>query len=166
MPLWYPRTGVMKLRSLQGGVLLAALVFAAGCGGSGKNKAEQDASKLPGAKVFASAGCAGCHTLKAANAKGQVGPNLDDLKHDGPTVERQVQHGGNGMPSFGSRLSSTQISQVAEFVSQASKSSGSVVLYHPDNTTIESCQTSHKPFCFRQAFANLAYNQGPQKALQ
>lgn len=32
----------------------------------------------PGAQVFANNGCAGCHTLAAANAGGTVGPNLDD----------------------------------------------------------------------------------------
>ncbi len=31
----------------------------------------------PGAQVFANNGCAGCHTLKAANAGGTVGPDLD-----------------------------------------------------------------------------------------
>ena len=71
------------------------------------------------------------------------------------------------MPSFGSRLSSTQISQVATFVSQSAKSSGRAsFVFHPDDTTVESCQRSNKPFCFRQAFANLAYKEGPQKALQ
>ena len=32
-----------------------------------------------GKKVFVTAGCAGCHTLSAAGASGQVGPNLDQL---------------------------------------------------------------------------------------
>jgi mono/diheme cytochrome c family protein len=32
----------------------------------------------PGAQVFASNGCGGCHTLAAANAGGSVGPNLDE----------------------------------------------------------------------------------------
>jgi cytochrome c oxidase subunit 2 len=31
----------------------------------------------PGAQVFANNGCAGCHTLAAANSGGSVGPNLD-----------------------------------------------------------------------------------------
>ena len=156
----------MKLRILQGGALLTALVFAAGCGGSG-SKSSKPAATSPGGKVFAKAGCAGCHTLEAAGAKGQVGPNLDELKPDQSTVERQVRNGGNGMPSFGSRLSSTQISQVATFVSQSAKSSGRAsFVFHPDDTTVESCQRSNKPFCFRQAFANLAYKEGPQKALQ
>lgn len=33
----------------------------------------------PGAQVFASKGCGGCHTLAAANAGGSVGPNLDEV---------------------------------------------------------------------------------------
>jgi mono/diheme cytochrome c family protein len=33
----------------------------------------------PGAQVFANNGCAGCHTLAAANAGGTVGPDLDDV---------------------------------------------------------------------------------------
>ena len=116
----------MKLRILQGGALLTALVFAAGCGGSG-SKSSKPAATSPGGKVFAKAGCAGCHTLEAAGAKGQVGPNLDELKPDQSTVERQVRNGGNGMPSFGSRLSSTQISQVATFVSQSAPRTYAVV---------------------------------------
>ena len=155
----------MKSRILQGGALLTALVFAAGCGSSGSSS-KKAAANSPGAKVFAKAGCAGCHTLKAAGAKGQVGPNLDELKPDSATVARQVRLGGNGMPSFGSRLSGGQIEQVASFVSSAAKKSGSVVVFHPDNTTVESCQRSNKPFCYRQAFGNIAYKQGPQKALQ
>jgi mono/diheme cytochrome c family protein len=33
----------------------------------------------PGAQVFASKGCGGCHTLAAAEAGGTVGPNLDEV---------------------------------------------------------------------------------------
>jgi mono/diheme cytochrome c family protein len=33
----------------------------------------------PGAQVFAANGCSGCHTLKAAEAGGTVGPNLDEF---------------------------------------------------------------------------------------
>jgi mono/diheme cytochrome c family protein len=33
----------------------------------------------PGAQVFASNGCGGCHTLAAANAGGTVGPDLDEV---------------------------------------------------------------------------------------
>src|SRR6266581_5121980 len=112
--LSYRGTRSMKLRSLSGGFLLTiALVASVGCG-SGSS------SHSPGAKVFASAGCGNCHTLKAAGAKGQIGPNLDELKPDEPTVAHQVKVGGNGMPSFGKRLSGSQISLVASFVADAS----------------------------------------------
>ena len=158
----------MKLRILSGGVLLAIVVIAAGCGSSGGGGAgSQNAAlaKLPGAHVFKTAGCGGCHTLKAANAKGQVGPNLDELKPDEVTVAAQVRTGGNGMPPFGDRLSGTQIEQVASYVSKAAKSSGQVAGFKPDGTTIASCEKSNKQFCFRQAFGNLAYKEGPEKAL-
>src|SRR5213078_3608071 len=62
-----------------------------------------------GAKVFASAGCSGCHTLAAAHATGTVGPNLDQLKPDYRHVTAQVTNGGAAMPSFKSTLSPQQI---------------------------------------------------------
>ena len=80
-------------------------------------------------------------------------------------MAHQVRVGGNGMPSFGSRLSGTQIDQVASFVSSAAKSSGAVVGFKPDNTTIADCEKTSKPFCFRQAFGNMAYKEGPEKTL-
>jgi mono/diheme cytochrome c family protein len=61
--------------------------------------------------------CSSCHTLKAANAKGTVGPNLDDLKPDQPTVQTQVTNGGGVMPAFKGQLSAAQIRAVAQFVS-------------------------------------------------
>jgi cytochrome c553 len=157
----------MKRRLFSAGVILVFALAASACGSSknGGGSSSDAAKKLPGAKVFASAGCAGCHTLKVAGAKGQVGPNLDELKPDESTVARQVRNGGNGMPSFKSRLSGTQIAQVADFVYQATKGSGNIPFFKPDNTTIASCTHSSKPFCYRQAFGNVAYKEGPQKAL-
>jgi mono/diheme cytochrome c family protein len=70
-----------------------------------------------GKAVFASAGCGACHTLKAAGATGNVGPNLDQLKPAEPIVERQVTNGGAAMPAFKGRLSPAEIKAVAAFVS-------------------------------------------------
>jgi mono/diheme cytochrome c family protein len=70
-----------------------------------------------GAKVFASAGCGGCHTLAAANSSGNVGPNLDDLQPDLATTRSQVENGGGGMPAFGGDLSDEEIDAVARYVS-------------------------------------------------
>ena len=148
-----------KLRLLSGGVILAIGLISGGCSGS------KPAADSPGAKVFASAGCGSCHTLEAAGAKGQIGPNLDELKPDESTVAHQVRVGGNGMPSFRKRLGDGQIEEVASFVADASRSSGKVAAFEPDDTTVESCEKSGKPFCYRQAFGNIAYKDGPEKAL-
>ena len=69
-----------------------------------------------GSKVFA-ANCSSCHTLAAAGAKGNVGPNLDQLKPAQAVVQRQVTNGGGGMPAFGGRLSKAEIDAVAKYVS-------------------------------------------------
>jgi mono/diheme cytochrome c family protein len=68
-----------------------------------------------GKQVFTQ-NCAACHTLKDANAKGQVGPNLDDLKPDQPTVQTQVTNGGGGMPAFKGTLNPGQIQAVSQYV--------------------------------------------------
>jgi mono/diheme cytochrome c family protein len=75
-----------------------------------------NASATAGAKVFASAGCGSCHTLAAAKATGQVGPNLDAARPGYERVRAKVTSGGGGMPSFGSELSAQQIRDVAAFV--------------------------------------------------
>jgi mono/diheme cytochrome c family protein len=75
-----------------------------------------DADAAAGAKVFASAGCGSCHTLSAAKASGQVGPNLDEAKPGYDTVLAKVTNGGGGMPSFGGQLSEQQIRDVAAYV--------------------------------------------------
>jgi cytochrome c551 len=61
--------------------------------------------------------CASCHTLKDANATGKVGPDLDDLKPDDATVQRQVTNGGGAMPAFKGQLSDAEIKAVAQYVS-------------------------------------------------
>ena len=84
----------------------AALALATGAG----------AATLPGAALFAKSGCAACHTLKAAKAKGQVGPNLDKLKPSVAQVVKQVTNGGGGMPPYKTSLKPTQIRQIAAYV--------------------------------------------------
>ena len=75
-----------------------------------------NANASAGAGVFASGGCGGCHTLKAANATGQVGPDLDDLRPTFAQVQAKVLEGGGVMPSFRGKLSEQQIRDVAAFV--------------------------------------------------
>ena len=151
--------------------VLAALMFvllAAGCGGKGHENSSGSTSSLPGAKVFDSAGCGGCHTLSAAKSKGTLGPNLDQLRPDQQTVARQVKNGGVGMPSFAKKLNEVQISQVAEFVSESTRSStmgGSVAAgFKPDDTKLSDCKPTDF-HCYEQSFANISYNDGPRTAL-
>ncbi|HZV75148.1 MAG TPA: cytochrome c [Conexibacter sp.] len=82
-----------------------------------KTTATKPATDPDGAKVFASAGCASCHTLAAAGSSGSVGPNLDDLKPGFDIVKTQVENGGGGMPSFSGNLSPAEIDAVARYVS-------------------------------------------------
>ena len=71
-----------------------------------------------GKTIFASAGCTGCHTLKAAGSTGTVGPNLDEAKPSKTLVIDRVTNGQGGMPSFKGQLSEAQIEAVATYVSE------------------------------------------------
>lgn len=69
-----------------------------------------------GKAIFASAGCAGCHTLAAAGASGTVGPDLDQAKPPLELVLDRVTNGRGGMPAFEGQLSEDEIRAVAQFV--------------------------------------------------
>jgi mono/diheme cytochrome c family protein len=77
---------------------------------------------VAGKSVFASAGCGGCHTLKAANSSGTVGPNLDDRKPALSLILDRVTNGKAPMPSFKGQLTDKQIADVAAFVFQSAHS--------------------------------------------
>lgn len=118
-------------------IALSSAALLAGCGSQGVTSPAPEtvigtlpkpqlapvtpASKLTGdpaagQKIFASAGCTGCHTLKAANATGTVGPNLDQVKPNFRLATARVTLGRNAMPSFKGQLSDQQIADVAAFV--------------------------------------------------
>jgi mono/diheme cytochrome c family protein len=84
--------------------------------------AEAKGNPEAGKKVFASAGCGGCHTLKAAGSSGNVGPNLDDKKPPLDLILDRVTNGKSPMPSFKDSLSKQQIADVAAFVYQSTHS--------------------------------------------
>jgi cytochrome c6 len=75
-----------------------------------------ESAMTAGKEIFTS-NCGSCHTLSEAGTTGEVGPNLDQLKPEQSTVETQVMNGGGVMPSFEGTLSSTEITEVAEYVS-------------------------------------------------
>ena len=131
----------------------------AGCGG--------DDRQAGGAKVFADAGCGDCHTLAAADATGTVGPDLDQVRPDVARVVQQVTNGGGAMPAFDSKLSESAIQDLAEFVSEATRTGttgGSVAAeFRPNGTVLADCDGEFH--CFEQAFANLAFREGPKSAL-
>jgi mono/diheme cytochrome c family protein len=121
------------MRNTCAGLAFAALLLV-GCGGSdngggggsnsGSSTQQQTSTGGGGAQQASAQGkkvftqnCGGCHTLKDAGTKGQVGPNLDTLKPDKPTVRTQVINGGGPMPSFKGKLSNAQINAVATYVS-------------------------------------------------
>jgi mono/diheme cytochrome c family protein len=144
-------------------LLLAAAL--AGCGGKGAPHRAASAGATDGRAIFASVGCAGCHTLAAARSHGTKGPNLDQLAPTYDQIVRQVQAGGGGMPSFRAKLSTEQIRAVALYVmgSTAKRRVSVAAAFKPDRRTVASCRVDAT--CFQQAFANLAYYRGPKVAL-
>jgi cytochrome c6 len=72
-----------------------------------------------GQKIFnekAVPACAQCHTLKHADAWGESGPILDDLKPTEAMVIKAVKNGVGQMPAF-NKLTDAQIKLVAKYVS-------------------------------------------------
>ena len=82
-----------------------------------QNLLADDAKMIKGLEIFnETAGCAGCHTLKAAGSDANIGPNLDQLK---PTLERIVNVVNNGigvMPPWEGILTVEEIDAVAHYV--------------------------------------------------
>ena len=83
--------------------------------------AEGDATA--GKEVFATAGCASCHTLADAGATATVGPNLDEAKPSADRVVERVTNGQGVMPPFKDQLDEQQIKDVAAYVSSVAGSS-------------------------------------------
>lgn len=67
-------------------------------------------------KAVFSGNCSSCHTLSAAGASGQIGPNLDDTSLSAAEIEAIVRDGKRAMPSFGGQLSDDEIKAVAAFI--------------------------------------------------
>ena len=77
---------------------------------------------VAGKAVFASAGCASCHTLADAGTTGTVGPNLDDASPSYDKVVERVTNGKAPMPPFAGTLTEQQIQDVAAYVSSVTGS--------------------------------------------
>jgi cytochrome c oxidase subunit II len=99
-------------------------------------------SSAAGLSVFNANGCSTCHTLSAANATGQVGPDLDKLVsyarqakqpleafvHQSivdPNAYIQPSYPANVMPgNFGSTLTKSQVDALVAFLVQSAQKSG------------------------------------------
>src|SRR3954454_105433 len=92
------------------------------------NNGEDKAKAAPGGvdlnhaqtngRVLFAQNCSTCHTLRAANAVGKVGPNLDELRPPKALVENAVEQGrarGNGQMPAG-LLAGQNVKDVAAFV--------------------------------------------------
>lgn len=103
---WIP-TGAPSVTSL-----LVAAALLGGCGSSGSHPSVSE-----GRRVFVAAGCGACHTLAAAHAHGNTGPDLDTSERlDRAGIRSQLDIGEGGMPSYTRRLTARQKAAVTEFV--------------------------------------------------
>ena len=140
-------------------VVGVSILFLAACGGGGQRQAA-------GKATFVAAGCGNCHTLSAAGTAGTAGPNLDQTRPNEERVAEQVRQGRGAMPSFAGQLSETEIRDVAAFVADATgadeEQAPVAAKYVPDSTSLADCGDFR---CYEQAFANIAYRQGPGRAI-
>lgn len=84
--------------------------------------AAQADDRAAGRKLFTSGtapACAVCHTLRDAQATGEVGPVLDEIKPDAERVAKALRNGLGVMPSFRDKLSEQEITLLARYVAQA-----------------------------------------------
>jgi len=90
----------------------------------------------PGAQVFASNGCGGCHTLAAAESGGVTGPNLDEALpgQSAAMVEESIAdpnakivkgYPANVMPqNFAQTLSAKELEDLVQYLLQSTQSGG------------------------------------------
>ena len=67
-----------------------------------QNLLADDAKMIKGLEIFnETAGCAGCHALKAAGSEANIGPNLDTVNLTEELVKEMVTYGLGVMPAYG-----------------------------------------------------------------
>ena len=78
---------------------------------------------IKGLEIFNEvAGCAACHTLKAAGAEANIGPNLDTVNLTEALVKDMVTYGLGVMPAYGEEgiLTKEEIDIVSFYVANSS----------------------------------------------
>ena len=63
--------------------------------------------------------CAACHSLKAAGAKGVVGPNLDELRPDAQRIRTALAQGVGAMPAYADQLSDAEVTALVAFITSS-----------------------------------------------
>ena len=63
--------------------------------------------------------CAACHSLKAAGAKGVVGPNLDELRPDAQRIRTALAQGVGAMPAYADQLTDAEITALVAFITSS-----------------------------------------------
>ena len=80
-----------------------------------------DAKMIKGLEIFnETAGCAGCHALKAAGSEANIGPNLDTVSLTEELVKEMVIYGLGVMPAYGEGiLTKEEIDIVSYYVANS-----------------------------------------------
>ena len=65
--------------------------------------------------------CGVCHSLADADARGAVGPNLNQLSPSLAQVESAIAQGVGAMPAYGAQLSQTEIAALATYIVEATR---------------------------------------------
>ena len=129
-----------KYASLTAIAVVAMAFFVSGCGNNPPPTTHPDAAIIntanegaaqatSGKAIFASAGCASCHTFAPAGSTATIGPNLGEISKEGPKVVKTAIVDPNTeiapgykkgvMPTdFGTRLSAAEMAALVAFVAQ------------------------------------------------
>ena len=100
---------------ISGFLLIILFVFSTNI----QNLLADDAKMIKGLEIFnETAGCAGCHALKAAGSEANIGPNLDTVTMTVESVKEMVTYGLGVMPAFGEGeiLTKEEIEIVSKYV--------------------------------------------------
>ena len=87
-----------------------------------QNLLADDFKILKGLEIFnEKAGCAGCHTMKAAGSESNIGPNLDTVDLTQESIIEMVTYGLGVMPAFGEEeiLTKEEIDIVSFYVASS-----------------------------------------------
>jgi mono/diheme cytochrome c family protein len=122
------------------GLIVLFATFLVGCGGGetvsptgpveGTLPKAEAGNPAQGKSLFASSGCGGCHTFKAAGSAGKTGPDLDEtlqgkdeayiresIVDPNATIAPGFQQGI--MPSYGEQLESQEVADLVAFLQQS-----------------------------------------------